>query len=214
MIKYLFFFAVLIVSCAKDNSILDTETVERYDVKYKQDSLVIDKLNYKDTQFFDANDRLQKKVIFDKTGKVKGTESLYYTNQNAKSEYRSADSTLLSIYEYSFENGFLLEKRAYDASNNSLLRIEQYSYDSNGNQTEKIIMDSNEIINRVYKFAFDEYGNELGFSVFDNQGKIILLETYEITDLDDDNRWIKKWAVRDSVIRAYYERTFQKNNNK
>ena len=125
-------------------------------------------------------------------------------------EYRLADNSLQSHYEYKFENDFLLEKRSYDASNNALLRIEQFNYDIKGNQTEKIIMDANEIITRVYKFAYDNYGNELGFSVFNENGQILLLETYKITEMDASNRWVKKWAERDSTIKAYYERTIEK----
>lgn len=212
MNKYFSFFVLLFFSCSDEKINWETETVERYNVSYKQDSLVVENLNYKDVKYF-KNGRLQKKVIFSSSDDEKGTEVLNYKGGKVQSEYRSTDSTLLSKYDYNYENGFLLEKRAFDA-NNVLLRIEQYSYDDSGNQIEKIILDKNEIINRVYKFAFDNDGNELGFSVFNNEGKLILLETYEITQLDNQNRWVKKWAVRDSLIKAYYERTFKKNNKK
>lgn len=209
MVKYFILFIFILSSCEENKSKWTTETLERFDVSYKQDSLVIGNLNYKETLLFDNNERLQNKTIYDKSGKVKGVETLEYSNNNATSNYKLNDSTLLSKYNYKYENGFLLEKRAFDATDNKLLRIEQYNYDEAGNQNEKIILDADGIINRVYKFAFDDFGNELGFSVFNKEGKLVLLETYEITQMDNENRWLKKWAVRDSVIKSYYERTFE-----
>jgi hypothetical protein len=170
-------------------------------------------MNFKETKIFDEADRLIKKITFDKIGNLKGLENITYSGDKAKSEYRMADGTLLSTYDYKYQNNFLLEKKSFDGSNNQLLRIEQYSYDNEGNQTEKIIMNSDEIISRVFKFAFDNHGNELGFSAFDDAGKMLMLETYKITETDDQNRWIKKWTERDTLIESYYERKIEKINN-
>lgn len=212
MYKYFVFIIVLFISCKSEVSEKYSDTITRYEVYYKGDSLVIGKLNFKETKVFDEHKRLLTKYTFDKSGNKRGIEKITYLGDQAKSEYRLMDNSLLSTYEYKYENNFLLEKRSFDGANNELLRIEQFSYDDMGNQTEKIIMNANEIISRVFKFAFDDKGNELGFSVFNEEGELLMLETYKITEMDNENRWIKKWTERDSLIQSYYERKIEKIN--
>jgi len=213
MHKYVGFLILILISCSSEKVDLYSDTISRFKVDYQGDSLVIGKLNFKETKIYDENDRLITKQTYDKNGMMRGQENIIYKKNNAGSEYRLLDNTLLSTYEYKYEEGFLLEKKSFDGSTNELLRIEQYSYDDDGNQIEKIIMNSEEIISRVFKFAYDGYGNELGFSAFDDSGKLLILETYKITELDEQNRWIKKYTERDSLIRSYYERKIEKINN-
>jgi len=213
MYKYFILSIITLISCQTEKLDHYSDTILRYEVNYKGDSLMIGKLNYKEIKVFNAENQLISKKTFDKSGKEKGQEIISYKGENATSEYRLLNDQLLSKYLYKYKNGFLLEKKSFNGTNEELLRIEQFSYDDNGNQTEKIIMTADKIISRVFKFAYDKFGNELGFSVFDDKGALKLIETYKITETDDQNRWTKKWTERDSLIRSYYERKIEEINN-
>ncbi|MBT8231562.1 MAG: hypothetical protein HKO66_01440 [Saprospiraceae bacterium] len=211
--KNLVFLAlVLLFACSPEAKVNVIETVERFKVNQFEDSLAISKLEFKESKIFNNKDQLIERHSFDVNGRLKGFEKLTYNNGNADSKYFTSDSMMLSYYEYHFEHDILLEKKAYDASDSTLVRTEEYNYDEAGNLIEKIIVNSDGMIAQVYKFAYDKFGNELGFSVFDSSGKMILIESHRIVELDQKNRWTKKYSERKGIVRSYYTRKFSKIN--
>lgn len=208
-LAYITLLMVFVIGCVTDSTdnVDYIEKIERFNVEYRNDSLLTGVLNFKEKKYFTKDGELIKRELFDTDERLKGTEIITLGDHSSHSIYKDTNDVVLSKYKSKYEHGLLLEKRAFD-SNDNLLRIEQYDYTETGQQKEKIILDANDKIQRVYKFAYDNYGNELGFSAFDYAGKLIALETYNISELDEKNRWIKKWGERDSVIYNYYERTF------
>lgn len=187
-----------IVSCKSDKK-GHKEVLEVHSIVLLSDTVSAGQMTYKEIKYFDGSDHLYKQEFFDKEGSLKGVEHIDRNKKTKHSQYFSADSILLSYYNLVYEYDILKLKSAFDASNDQYLRGEQYTYDNNGKLKEKAIIDSQGIIDRVYKFAYDKHGNEIGFSVFDKNGELILLQTDKITKSDNNNRWTEKWGYRDNV---------------
>lgn len=195
-------------SCQSDTPIPKSEQLEIYAIVLDGDSTKIGKLTYKEIKYFNAAGDVIKQEFFDRANKLKGIEYIDKSKTERHSEYYTTDSTLLSYYDLNFSNEQLEKKSAYDGSTGEFLREEEYKYNEKGQRTEKIIYDAGGAISRVYKFVYDEYGNEEGFSGFDENGELFLIETYAITEKDKHNRWIEKWGKRHNIPYSYYKRIF------
>ncbi len=131
MYKKIGFLVLSIISCKTEKLIHYSDTITMYEVEYKGASLVIDKMNFKETKIFDEADRLIAKKSYDISGNPNGQKDINYKDNMVTSEYRRVDNTLSLTYKY--QNYFLLEMRSLDGSNNQLFRTKQHNY--NGNQT-------------------------------------------------------------------------------
>lgn len=198
---------ITIIGCGDDSKDQSRkEVLEIYSIVLGQDTVGVGNLTYKDVKYYDKDNVLTQQDFYDKENNLKGTEYIDRTKTEKRSTYYSTDSTLLSYYNLVYEFDVLMLKSAFDGATDQFLRAEQYKYDDDGNRKEKMILDEQGKISRVYKFAHDEYGNESGFSGFDENGEIFLLETYKITKKDDQNRWVEKWGYRDNVPYTFYKR--------
>lgn len=188
--------------CKSDKSSkqkLSSETIRIFSIKLDKDSVGVGNLTYKDIKYFDSNKRLVKQEFFDKAEALKGIEYIDRSKKERHSEYYSKDEMLLSYYDMVYDSDLLMLKSAFDGQTDQFLRAEQYIYDDKGNRKEKVILDAAGKVDRVYKFSYDEYDNEIGFSGFDENGEIFLLETYRITKKDSKNRWTERWGYRENV---------------
>jgi hypothetical protein len=200
---------LLLASCS-DDSKKRKETLEIFSIELGKDSLGVGNLTYKDVKYFDTDGYLYKQEFYNKFNELQGTEYIDRNKKEKHSEYFATDSTLLSYYNLVYEYDLLKLKSAFDGGSDQFLRAEQYKYDHRGNRLEKTILDENGAVNRVYKFIYDKFGNETGFSGFDENGKVFLIETYKITNMDKKNRWTEKWGYRDNVPYTYSKRTISK----
>jgi len=204
-------FLFLSFGCKGDkvgNEKMTSETLRIYSIKLDKDSVGVGNLTYKDIKYFDSNNTLMKQEFFDKAEILKGTEYIDRSKKERHSEYYSKDKMLLSYYDMVYDSDLLMLKSAFDGQTNDFLRAEQYLYDDKGNRKEKVILDAAGKVDRVYKFSYDEHDNEVGFSGFDENGEIFLLETYRITKKDSKNRWTEKWGYRENVPYTFSTREF------
>ena len=196
------------LSCS-DDSKKRKEILEIFSIELSKDSVAVGNLTYKDIKYYDKDGYLYQQDFYNKFDELTGTEYIDRNKKEKHSEYFSTDSTLLSYYNLVYEYDLLKLKSAFDGKSDAFLRAEQYKYDHRGNRLEKTILDENGQINRVYKFIYDKFGNETGFSGFDQDGKNFLIETYKITEKDDQNRWTEKWGYRDNVPYTFYKRQIE-----
>ncbi len=198
--------STLIIGSCKQDKKGRKEILEVHSIKLVSDTVSAGQMTYKEIKYFDENNFLYKQEFFDKEGTLKGVEHRDRNKESKHSQYFTPDSILMSYYNLVYEYDILKLKSAFDAATDQFLRGEQYQYDENGNLKEKSIIDQNGIIDRVYKFAHDDHGNEVGFSVFNKEGDLILLQTDKITEKDNQQRWTEKWGYRDNVPYTYSTR--------
>jgi len=194
------------ISCATDIK-KDISTLEIYTVQTNGETYAPDTMAYYETTHKE-NSMIQKIEFYYSNGKLKGIEKYQYKDEDNlpdESKYYGPDDKLLSYYVLSYDKkGNKVMSAAYDASNDELLRRETFDYDANGYMTAKRIKNANDVTQRIYTFENDEKGNELSMKVANTDGSLVASETYQITKLDKDGKWIEKYGIINDVPKTFH----------
>ena len=206
MIRIFIISIILLTSC-NDKKLLtpSTEVLEVYgtvedtDGYRKGDLMHYESKNFKDSKHIET-------IYYNGQGEAKGREIFIYKNDNdppSKSEYRDPENNLLSYYqlEYNREEQ-KIKSLGYDGKNGELLRIEAFDY-KDGNRTKKEIRNSADELQQVFVFNFDEFGNETEMIVLNGNNDTIAVETYQITQRDEKNKWLEKWGFLNDKPSTY-----------
>ncbi len=182
-----------------------TEILEIYDTNNEGEAYSKGALQHYESKNFKEGVHVET-IFYNATGEAQGRQQFLFqegSDNASRSEYYSPEGDLMSYYEYAYDSdGMQTEIKAYDGQNDELLRIETFQYEGN-KRTRRDIRNSNNIIQRSFHFGFDQYDNETSMTVTGSEGDTLAIETYKITLMDAENKWLEKWGFVNDVPSTY-----------
>lgn len=199
-------------SCQQDKVVKRTTTLYAYEVNEAVESYSKGVLRYMEAEYYE-NDRIISKTFYNNDQTVKGIEKYNYQDRDSlpdSSEYFDADGNLSATYKFTNQDGHQVQRDGYEGDTGILLRQERYQYDPQGNRVKKIIFDGYSKIQRTFLFAHDKYGNETEMNILNEKDQLVIKEEYEISLIDDDNKWVEKWGyVGDQKTpKTFYQQSY------
>lgn len=196
----IFILSLGISACSSEQQkLVKTEQVEMYDLKEINGEFQQGAMSFAESFVYDELGNKLDHRIRQADNTLHREKYVYKDDQLIKSNYYSADSTLLSFYTYEYENGNLTNRNAYEAESQDLLRIDEYEYDADGRVIKQIIKTEKGNVSRTMAFGYDQYGNEIQVTIRDDSGNIIVNEEFKITEYDVDKRWLERWSFNNDT---------------
>ncbi len=166
-------------------------------------------LQYKDAKLYKGK-ILEQTSYFEIDNTLKSYEFVKKEGDKAITNYYSADSTLLAIYNLEYQGDNIIKRTGYDGQSKELLRLETFEYDTEGNVTKKSIFNSEGQLSSFFRIAYDENDNEISFTRHGTGGQIVDKETFVISKTNDNGEWIERWGYRNNNPSSFHRRTFDK----
>ena len=189
-----------IYACSSDQQkVVKTEQIEMYDLKEINGEYEQGAMSFAESFVYDEDGKKLDHRIRQPDNTLHREKYVYKDEQLIKSNYYSADSSLLSFYTYEYENAKLKKRLAYEAGSQELLRIDEYEYDADGRVTKQTIKTETGQVSRTMAFSYDQYGNEIQVTIRDDAGAIIVNEEFKITEYDVDKRWLERWSFNNDI---------------
>ncbi|MFZ1751754.1 MAG: hypothetical protein WAU01_16255 [Saprospiraceae bacterium] len=218
MSKSLFTISIILIlallGCKNEQS-KTLEKIEIYNTKGDGTNREKGQLMYKEITHMNGIKK-EYTEYFNEDGTSRGKEVFIYEGASAMpegSEYFDPANTLLSYYKYVYNNKDLkVNAIAFEGKTDEKLRIESYDYDPAGHMIKKEIKDAANLTDRIYIFANDHDGNQTEMTIIDQAGDTIAVEKYQITQKDDQNKWIEKWGFVNGTPKTFHKRMIEKQN--
>lgn len=199
------------LSACKDTR--DTTTLEVHEIFHVEGNEETKKptvLKYKDVKHYDENGFLLQQNFYEVDNSLKGYEFIHRDGEKGVTNYYSADSTLLAVYELEYANDKIVKRIAHDGQTNELLRVEIFKHDVKGNITGKDILDDTGALSSAFTMTYDSNGNEVGYSRKDHEGKVLMQEDFKISKVNDSGKWTERWGYRNGTPSSFHRRSFSK----
>lgn len=166
-----------------------------------------DKITFLETYEFDEDGYEIGHLIYDTEGQLSGKELSVFDEDFEHpigTRYYSPEDSLLSYYSLKYnDKNQKISKWGFDASNDELLRMENFTYDKSGNMIRKDILSADNVLQSSFAFTYDAFGNKTAMILKDANGQELLTESYKITKLDDEKRWLENWGWRNDKPYSY-----------
>ena len=200
-------FTLLLTACTEQQApTIKSIEEERWTVKQVDGDYVKDTIAFLESYKYTETGMEEGHLFYFNDGSLKAKSLSIFTedkNHPIGAEYVDAENNVLSLYDFTYEDGLKVKSKAYDAATKELLRIEEFTYDTNEHLVKKIIKNSNEELMRTIRYTVDEYGNETEVEIVESDGTIVLRESFEIDSFDKHNQWLEKWGFAGEIPFSY-----------
>ncbi len=191
---------------------VQAETLEVFSVKDVNGKNTPDQLTFKQIKYFNSDGTHFRSDFYEVDNTLKGFEVVKKEGASGESNYFDEAENVLAMYALEYNDHGVVTKTGYDGQTKEHLRTEKYQYNVKGELIQKSILDASGNVRRIYNMRYDEYGNEISLETSETVSGPKQSETYEITELDNNNAWLQKWGYVNNEINSFHRRSFKTIN--
>lgn len=201
-------FVVLITIACKEDIVKEEIVVhEIFDVKGDDNTKKPTVLRFKVAQIF-VDEMMTQQSFYHVDNTLKSYELIKKDGNKGMTNYYSADSVLLAIYNLEFQGENIKKRTGYDGQTKELLRIEILDYNPEGELIKKSIQNETGILSSYFVMQYDADGNEVNTMRYNASDKVLDEENFVVEEKNERGEWTKRWGYKNGQPSSFHRRSF------